>query len=103
VEAHFSKFGDSANLDAIYVHGLNRLYHWLRNYFGRTGWNFLVTWVMWNVVLVRLETGLASVQERCMVYVECSKAQKSFWTHPMVHLVEACFGPFGDSANLDAR
>jgi hypothetical protein len=31
------------------------------------------------------------------------KAQKSFWTHPMVHLVETRFGPFGDTANLDAR
>jgi hypothetical protein len=36
------------------------------------------------------------------------KAQKSFWTHPMVLLgdeaqVEARFGQFGDSANLDTR
>jgi hypothetical protein len=35
-------------------------------------------------------------------------AQKSFWTHPMVLLgdeaqVQAHFGLFGDSANLDAR
>jgi hypothetical protein len=35
-------------------------------------------------------------------------AQKLFWTHPMVFLgdeaqVEARFGLFGDSANLDAR
>jgi hypothetical protein len=35
-------------------------------------------------------------------------AQKSLWTHPMVLLgnearVEARFGPFGHSANLDAR
>jgi hypothetical protein len=34
--------------------------------------------------------------------------RKSFWTHPMVLLgdkaqVEACFGLFGYSANLDAR
>jgi hypothetical protein len=34
--------------------------------------------------------------------------QKSFWTHLMVPLgdeaqVKACFGPFGHSANLDAR
>ena len=33
---------------------------------------------------------------------------KSFWAHPMVLLgdvgqVEACFGPLGDSVNLDAR
>jgi hypothetical protein len=36
------------------------------------------------------------------------QGQKSFWTDPMVlqgdkALVEAHFGPFGDSANLDAR
>jgi hypothetical protein len=35
-------------------------------------------------------------------------AEKSFWTHPMVLLgdeaqVDARFGLFGDSANLDAR
>ena len=35
-------------------------------------------------------------------------AHESFWTHPMVLLgdeaqVEARFGPFGDSANPDAR
>ena len=36
------------------------------------------------------------------------EAHISFWVHPMVLLgdeaqVEARFGPFGDSANLDAR
>jgi hypothetical protein len=62
-----------------------------------------VMWVMWNVVLVGLETELASVQERCTVCAERLKAQKSFCTHPMVHLVEARFGLFGDSANLDTR
>ena len=36
------------------------------------------------------------------------EAQNSFWTHSMVPLgeeaqVEARFGPFGHSANLDAR
>jgi hypothetical protein len=34
-------------------------------------------------------------------------AQKSFWTNPMVYLIdeaqiEAHFGPFGDGANLEA-
>jgi hypothetical protein len=28
-----------------------------------------VTWVMWNLILVHLETELASVQDRCMVCV----------------------------------
>jgi hypothetical protein len=37
VEAHFSLFGDSANLDARYVHGLGQKYQRLRNHFGRTG------------------------------------------------------------------
>ena len=32
------------------------------NHFGRTRWNSEVTWVMWNLVLVRLEVVLASVQ-----------------------------------------
>jgi hypothetical protein len=35
-------------------------------------------------------------------------AQESFWMHPMVLLgnvaqLKACFGLFGDSANLDTR
>jgi hypothetical protein len=29
-----------------------------------------VTWVVWNLVLVRLETLLVSVQDRCMVCTE---------------------------------
>jgi hypothetical protein len=29
-----------------------------------------VTWAMWNLALVRLETVLVSIQDRCMV---CSK------------------------------
>ena len=39
VEARFSPFGDSANLDTRYVHGLRRTYHGLVNRFGRTRWN----------------------------------------------------------------
>jgi hypothetical protein len=33
VEARFGPFGDSANLDARYVHGLRRTYHRLKNHF----------------------------------------------------------------------
>jgi hypothetical protein len=29
-----------------------------------------VTWVVWNLILVRLETVLVSVQDRCMVSTE---------------------------------
>ena len=39
VEARFGPFGDSACLDARYVHGLRRTYHRLGNHFGCTRWN----------------------------------------------------------------
>jgi hypothetical protein len=47
-----------------------------------------------------------SGQNRSTVCAECTIG--SDWMHPMVLLgdeaqVEARFGPFGDSANLDAR
>ena len=70
VEARFGPFGDSANLDARWVHGLRRMYHRLRNCFGRTRWNSQVTWVMWNLVSVCLEMVLVSVLDRCTV---CAK------------------------------
>jgi hypothetical protein len=48
------------------------------------------------------------VQDTCMICARRTVGQKSFLTHPMVPLgdeaeVEAHFGPFGYSANLDAR
>jgi hypothetical protein len=76
-----------------------------------TQWNSLVTWVMWNLVLVHLETVLVS-KCRCKI---CSRfapnvpqAQKSFWRHPMELLGEMChvesrFGPFGDNVSVGAR
>ena len=62
---------------------------------------------MWNLVLIRLETVLVSLQDCCKVCAKHTMAQKSFWTHQMALLgdeaqVEARFGPFGDSANLDS-
>jgi hypothetical protein len=39
VEAHFSPFGDSPNLDTRQVHCLRRTYHRLGNHFGHTRWN----------------------------------------------------------------
>jgi hypothetical protein len=70
VEAHFGSFGDIASLDARYLHGLRQTYHRVKNRFGRTRWKSLVTWVMWNLVLVRLETVLVSVEDRWTV---CAK------------------------------
>jgi hypothetical protein len=61
-----------------------------------------VTWVIWNLVSVYLETVLELVQDRCMVCANVPQAQKLFWTHPMELLgdggrVESHFGPFRDN------
>ena len=57
---------------------------------------------------LRLEMVLVLVQDWCTVCAKRTMGQISFRTHPMVLLgdeaqLESCFGPFGDSANLDAR
>jgi hypothetical protein len=39
VDAQFGLFGDSANLDARYMHGLHETYYMLGNQFGHTQWN----------------------------------------------------------------
>ena len=67
LQARFCPFGNSANLDARQVHGLRQYYQKLKNHFGRTRWNSKVTWVMWNLVSIRLETVLVLVQDRCTI------------------------------------
>ena len=62
---------------------------------------------MWNLVSVRLEAVLVSVQERCTVCAKRNIGLEMFSTQPMVLLgdvaqVEARFGPFGDIANPNA-
>ena len=63
---------------------------------------------MSNLVLVCLEMVLVLVQDRCMVCAKRTKARELFRTKQMELLgdeaqVEAPFGPFGDSANLNTR
>jgi hypothetical protein len=58
--------------------------------------------------MVRLETVLASVQDRCTVCARHTIWSKIILDAPIVLLgdeaqVEARFGSFGDSANLDSR
>ena len=65
-------------------------------------------WVLLNLISIHLEMVLVSVQYWCTVCGKHTVAQKSFWTLQIELLgdeaqVKACFGPFGDSANLDAR
>ena len=63
---------------------------------------------MWNLISVRLEMVLLSVQDRSTVCAKRTIGSEMFWTQPMVLLcdegqVEARFGAFGDIANPDAR
>ena len=67
-----------------------------------------MTWVVWNLVLVRLETVLASVQDRCTVCTERINGMEVILGIPDGTLgelsqVEARFTPFGDSVNIGAR
>ena len=62
---------------------------------------------MWNLVSVCLETVLVSVQDWCTVCTKRTIDSEIIWTHPTVPLgdeaqVDARFGLFEDSANLDA-
>jgi hypothetical protein len=84
------------------------MYHRLINHFGCTRWNSKVTWVKWNFVSVYLEIVLLLMQDRCTV---CAKHTIGFeiildapdgTTFHEVQL-EARFGLFRDSANIDAR
>ena len=84
------------------------MYHRLGNRFGRTRWNSKVTRVMWNLVLVRLEIVLVSMQDRCTVCAKHTIGLDIVFNALMVLLggeaqVEAPFSPCGESANLDAR
>jgi hypothetical protein len=108
LDANFGPFRDSANLDTRYVHCLPRMYHMVRNHFGRTQWNSLVMSVMWNIVLVRLEKVLVSVQDRCTVCTKRTIVFEIVLNTPMellgdVSHVESRFSPFGDGVSVGAR
>ena len=67
-----------------------------------------MTWVMWNVTCFRFETVLVSVQDWCMVCGRRTIGSEIIFDTPdgttsNEAQVETHFGPFGDSANFDAR
>jgi hypothetical protein len=75
---------------------------------GCTRWISKVTLVMWNLVCVHLEIVLVLIQDRCMVCSKHSIGLEIILDTPSVLLgyevqLYACFSPFRDSANLDAR
>jgi hypothetical protein len=66
-----------------------------------------VTWVTWNLISIGFETVLASVQHRCLVFVKRTIGIEIIVDELDGLLgdesqVNARFGPFGDSATLDA-
>ena len=70
VESRFGPLGDGVSVGARQVHGLRQTYHRLRKSFWKHPMVLLGDGVMWNLVSVRLETVLVSVQDRCIV---CAK------------------------------
>jgi len=67
-----------------------------------------VTWVMWNLVSIRLEIMLVLVQDRCTVCAKRTIGSEIALDAPGVLLgdeghVEPCFNPFGDNASVGAR
>ena len=70
VESHFCPFRDSVVVGARSVHGLRQMYHSLGYSFGHTRRICQVTWVMWNLILLRLGTALMSVHDGCTVCTE---------------------------------
>ena len=67
-----------------------------------------MTLFMWNLVSIRLETVLVSMQDRCSVSRQTYQRLRIILDEPDGTpsdnaQVQAQFGPFGDSANPDAR
>ena len=63
---------------------------------------------MWNLLSVRLEIVIVSVQDRCTVCAKCTIGSEIVTDVPngtprCKAQVEACFSPFGGRLNLDAR
>ena len=63
---------------------------------------------MWNLVLICLETVLLLVQDWCMICAKDTIGSEIILDTMMVLLrddaqLDARFGQFGDSANLDTR
>jgi hypothetical protein len=67
-----------------------------------------VMWVMWNLVLVRLEIMLVLMQDRCTVCAKHTIGSEIVLDAPVVLLgdetqLQARFNPLGDSGNIDTR
>jgi hypothetical protein len=65
-------------------------------------------WVKWKLISIHLEAMLILKHDRCIVRIERAIGSEIVLGAPLelladVGQLEACFGLFGDSFNLDAR
>jgi hypothetical protein len=63
---------------------MHKMYHRVENHFGCTQWNSKVTWVIWNLVSVYLETVLVLVlvQDKCTVCTESTTSSETILDAP---------------------
>jgi hypothetical protein len=66
----FVPFGDGVSVGVRQVHGLCQTYHRVRNHFGHTRWNSLVTRLKWKLISVSLEIVLILTLDRCRICAE---------------------------------
>jgi hypothetical protein len=86
------------------VYGLRQTYDRLGKRIEHTRWNYLVMWVMWKLVLVRLEIVITLTQDMCTVCVEHTRGSKIILELLGVGAhVESCLSPFGDRFSVGAR
>ena len=65
-------------------------------------------WILWNLVSVRLEIVLVSVQDRCVIFAKRTIGSEIILDAPDgtprdVGLVECHSGPFRDAVSVGAR
>jgi hypothetical protein len=100
VESCFGPLGDNVSASARYEHGLCQTYHRLKNHFGHTRWYSKETRLKSKLVLVYLEIVLTLTQDGCTFCAKHTISSKIILDAPDG---TPSFGPFEDSANLDAR
>jgi hypothetical protein len=83
VESRFGLFRDSVSVGARLVHDLRQTYYRLRNHFGHTRWNSLVTRLKCKLDSVRLEIVLILTQDRCTVCAEYTTGSEIILDEPI--------------------
>jgi hypothetical protein len=62
---------------------LRKMYHRVRNHYGRTQWYSKVMGLKWKLVSIHLKIVVILTQDRCTICVERTIGLETFWMHPM--------------------